>query len=140
MPATGPARLLAHPGLIAHITSLGERNRAAMLAIPETLARIRERARITDPRSSTARALDAACLLGYLAAISDTLLATYFRMKEGDLPESALAVRKLENFLNGLTLPILLGTMNAATKAGQPPLNVLFKAYTRHVRVPKEKQ
>jgi hypothetical protein len=74
-----------------------------MLAIPETLDRIREKARVTDPGSAAARALDAACLLGYLAAISDTLLATYFRMKEGDLPESALAVRKLEDFLNGLT-------------------------------------
>jgi hypothetical protein len=137
--ATGPARLLrAHPDLVGHITSLGERNRASMLAIPETLDRIREKARVTDPGSAAARALDAACLLGYLAAISDTLLATYFRMKEGDLPESALAVRKLEDFLNGLTLPILLGTMNAATKAGQPPLDVLFKAYTRHLGVPKK--
>lgn len=59
-------------------------------------------------------------------------------MKEGDLPATAVAVRKLENALNGSTLSILLGTMNAATKAGQPPLNVLFKAYTRHLRVPKE--
>ena len=60
-------------------------------------------------------------------------------MKEGDLPESALAVRKLENFLNGLTLPILLGTMNAATKAGQPPLDVLFTSFTRHWRPDKGK-
>jgi hypothetical protein len=130
--------LLAHPGLIAHITSLGERNRAAMLAIPETLARIRERARITDPRSATARALDAACLLGYLAAISDTLLAAHFRMKEGDLPESALAVRKLENALNGSTIGLMLRLMDTATRAGHPPLNILFKAYTRHLCVPKE--
>lgn len=49
-----------------------------------------------------------------------------------------LAVQKLENALNASTLPILLGTMNAAAKAGQPPLEVLFKAYTRHLRVPKE--
>jgi hypothetical protein len=83
MPATGPARLLTHPGLIAHITSLGDRHRASVLEIPRTLDRIREKARITDPRSTTARALDAACLLGYLAAISDTLLATHVRMKEG---------------------------------------------------------
>jgi hypothetical protein len=59
-------------------------------------------------------------------------------MKEGDLPESALAARKLENFLNGLAIPMLLGTMNAATRAGQPPLNILFKTYTRHLRGPKE--
>jgi hypothetical protein len=137
--ATGPARLLrAHPDLVGYITSLGERNRASMLAIPETLDRIREKARITDPGSAAARALDAACLLGYLAAISDTLLATYFRMKEGDLPENALAVRKLEHALNGSTVSIMLGLMNAATKAGQPPLEVLLKAYTRHLRVPKE--
>jgi hypothetical protein len=109
-----------------------------MLAIPETLDRIREKARITDPGSAAARALDAACLLGYLAAISDTLLATYFRMKEGDLPENALAVRKLEHALNGSTVSIMLGLMNAVTKAGQPPLEVLLKAYARHLRVPKE--
>ncbi|HEV2357496.1 MAG TPA: hypothetical protein VGZ23_07795 [bacterium] len=134
--ATGPARLLmAHPNLIGYITSLGERNRAAMLAIPETLDRIREKARITDPRSATARAFDAACLLGYLAAISDTLLAAHFRMKAGDLPANALALRKLENALNGSTIGILLSIMDTATKAGHPPLNILFKAYTRHLRV-----
>jgi hypothetical protein len=32
----------------------------------------------------------------------------------------------------------MLGLMNAATKAGQPPLEVLLKAYTRHLHVPKE--
>ena len=137
--ATGPARLLrAHPDLVGHITNLGERNRASMLAIPATLDRIREKARITDPGSAAARALDAACLLGYLAAISDTILALYFLRKEGDLPADPKALQKLEGFLNGLSLPILLGTMNAATKAGHPPLNVLFKADTRHLRVPKE--
>jgi hypothetical protein len=53
-----------------------------------------------DTGSAAVRALDAARLLGSLAAISDTLLATYFR-------------------------------------AGQPPLEVLFKAHTRHLRIPK---
>jgi hypothetical protein len=139
MPATGPARLLAHPGLIAHITSLGDSHRASVLEIPRTLDRIREKARITDPGSAAARALDAACLLGYLAAMSDTILALYFRRKEGDLPADPKALEKLEAFLNGLSLPILLGTLDAATKAGKPPLEVLFKSFTRHWRPDKGK-
>lgn len=110
-----------------------------MLDIPATLDRIREKARITDPGSAAARAVDAACLLGYLAAISDTLLAVYFRRKEGDLPADPKALQKLEAFLNGLSLPILLGTLDAATKAGKPPLEVLFKAFTRHWRPDKGK-
>ncbi len=140
MPATGPARfMMAHPDLVGHITSLADRHQASVLDIPATLDRIREKARITDPGSAAARAVDAACLLGYLAAISDTLLAVYFRRKEGDLPADPKVLQKLEAFLNGLSLPILLGTLDAATKAGKPPLEVLFKSFTRHWRPDKGK-
>jgi hypothetical protein len=140
MPATGPARLMmAHPDLVGHITSVGDRHRASVLEIPSTLDRIREKARITDPGSAAARAVDTACLLGYFAAMSDTILALYFLRKEGDLPADPKALQKLEAFLNGLSLPILLGTLDAATKAGKPPLNVLFKSFMRYWRPDKGK-
>jgi len=139
-PATGVARLLMAPDLVAHIVSLGERHRAAVLGIPETLERLRERAGITGPKSPAARAVDGGVVLGYLAAISDTLLALHFHIKEGGLPPTAEALRKLEAALNSSTVGVNLGIMSAAAKARQDPVEMLFKAFSRTIHGPKAKR
>jgi len=66
--------------------------------------------------------------------MSDTVLALHYLMKSGDLAPTPEALRKLATALDGSTLSITLRTMDAATKIGHDPLDVLFRAFLPHPR------
>lgn len=126
-PATGPLRLLAtRPDIVRYLADLEKFPDASITATPDAIARIRREAGITDPESPAARATDAACLLGYLAALSDAVLALHFMMKAGTLPKNEKMLRELDIALNHATLWSLLTTLDAATKAKKPPVETLF--------------
>jgi hypothetical protein len=129
-PATGPLRLLmTRPDVVAHLSDLSKFPEASITATPDAIKRIRMEAGITDPDSAAARATDAACLLGYLAALSDSVLALHFMMKAGTLPKNTRiekVLRELDVALCHGTLWAHLTTLDAATKAGKRPIETLF--------------
>jgi len=129
-PATGPLRMLmARRDIVAHLSDLSKFPDASLTAMPDAIRRIRQEAGITDPDSAAARATDTACLLGYVAALSDAVLALHFMMKAGTLPKNTKiekVLRELDVALCHGTLWAHLTTLDAATKAGKPPIETLF--------------
>ncbi len=138
-PASGPFRLLADPRrAVADLQATG-RNQAlrsvtstALVTIVPALVRGLQRGARTARRPGAAlRYFDAACLLGYLAGMSDTALGLA-HLPPSYVPRAiARAAQRLVTAIDGTQWETLLTALDQAHRGHDEPLLALF---TRLIR------